>query len=321
MNDPVLITGAGTGIGLATALCLAQRGFRVFASVPELGQQEGVEAAARQYGVSVHVLQLDVTDGASVERAAEVVRSEAGGVYGIVHSAGLGLRGFFEDIAEEELRQLFDVNVFGVMAVTRAFLPDMRSQRRGRIVILSSSAGRIPTVTLSGYSASKFALEGFGESLSLEVAPFGIYVSLIEPGIVMTPHFTINRGRAQAAMRADSPYRDWFVQHEAFVDSVLKRRRITPAHVANVILEALTARRPKLRYIVGTGAKLMITMRRYLPEALFDYFYARGLTRMVTQPRQPAAELSSLALPGGNNIDYLGMDESARLHPEKDRSE
>jgi NAD(P)-dependent dehydrogenase (short-subunit alcohol dehydrogenase family) len=312
MPDAVLITGSGTGIGLATAIQLARRGFLVFASVPDLAQRDGIEAAAHKYGASVRILRLDVTDADSIRRAVDLVASETGGVYGVVHSAGIGLRGFFEDISEAELRRMFDVNVFGVMAVTRAVLPVMRAQRRGRIVILSSSAGRIPSVTLSGYSAGKFALEGFGESLSLEVGPFGIYVSLIEPGIVMTPHFTVHRGRAEAATKPDSPYYDWFKQHEALVDSILQQRRITPTDVARAIEKALTERRPSLRYVVGTGARLMIAFRRYLPVSLFERIYAGQLSRMVTRPRSLATDLSSLDLPGADDLDYLGIDARAR---------
>lgn len=312
MRESVLITGSGTGIGLATAIVLAQAGFRVYASVPDLAQGDSIEAAIRRFAVTVRILRLDVTEPDSIRQAVDVVMAETGPIYGVVHSAGLGLRGFFEDTSETEMRRLFDVNVFGVMAVTRAVLPVMRAHRCGRIVILSSSAGRIPSVTLSGYSAGKFALEGFGESLSLEVAPFGVRVSLIEPGIVMTPHFTVHRGRALAAANPDSPYHEWFKQHEALVDSILQRRRITPAHVASAVREALTAPQPKLRYIVGTGARLMIMLRRYLPDVLFESVYAGQLIRMVSRPRDPAAEFSSLALPGADEFDYLGIDAHAR---------
>ena len=298
MNDSegtvnsVLITGAGMGLGLATALYLAERGFKVYASVPDLSQQEGVDAAAAEQGVSLRVLQLDVTDQATIEAAVGTIIAECGGIYSLVNNAGLGLRGFFEDLSEEEIRRLFDVNVFGAMAVTRAVLPHMRHARRGRIVMISSAAGRIAEMTISAYSASKFALEGFGESLAQEVAPLGLYVSLIEPGLVMSSHFTINRGTAKAALDPHSPYYDWFVQHEKMVDRVLQTNRVTPTHTAQAVYRALTARRPKLRYVVGTGAKLFISLRRHMPGELFERVYFAQIIRRVTKPRVPARGLN-----------------------------
>ena len=295
MTDGVLVTGAGSGFGLAIALHLAQRGFQVYASVPEWEQREAVDAAAAERGVRLRVLRLDVTDRPSIESAVNAVLAEGSGLYGVVHSAGLGLRGFFEDLAETEIRRLFDVNVFGVMAVTRAVLPHMRTSRRGRIVIITSAGGRIASMTLSGYCAGKFALEGFGESLALEVAPLGVHVSLVEPGIVMTPHFTVRRGRARAATDPGSFYYPWFVQHEKIVDDILRAGRLTPLDVAEAAHRALADRRPKLRYVVGSRAKLLIALRRYLPGELFDRLYSRQLVRMVTRPARPAGGLSGLA--------------------------
>jgi len=283
MNNSILITGAGTGIGLATALHLAKRGFRVYASIPEMGQQEEMDRASAERGVSLRILQLDVTDQESIQSAVDTIIDESGGIYGVVNSAGLGMRGFFEDSSDEEIRRLFDVNVFGIMSVTRTVMRHMRLARRGRIVILSSSAGRIASMTISAYSAGKFALEGFGESLAMEVAPFGLYVSLIEPGLVMTPHFTTYRGQTKGAVDPDSPYYDWFIKHEKMVDEILATRRITPDDVAKTVSRALTARRPKLRYVVGWRAQLLISMRGHLPGELFERLYFKQLTRMVTK--------------------------------------
>jgi NAD(P)-dependent dehydrogenase (short-subunit alcohol dehydrogenase family) len=312
MGDSVLITGAGTGIGLATSLYLASRGFRVFASIPDLSQQPAVDAAAEQYGVQLRVLQLDVTDSSSIHSAIETINRESGNIFGLVNSAGLGLRGFFEDLSEAEIRRLFDTNVFGAMAVTRAVLPAMRGARRGRIVFITSAGGRIASLTISAYCASKFALEGFGETLALEIAPLNLQVSIIEPGLVMTPHFTTNRGRAQAATNPGSPYYAWFVQHEKMVDKILHSNHITPANVARAVHQSLTAKRPRLRYAVGWRAGLLLALHRHLPEELFRRIYARQLTRMVTKPLQPAGELSNLSLPGVWPTEYLGLDTAKR---------
>jgi len=307
MTDSVLITGAGTGFGLATALHLAKQRFRVYASVPDLSQQEAVEAAAAEYKVSLRVLHLDVTEQSSIQSAVDTIIAESGSIYGLVNNAGLGLRGFFEDLSEVEIRRLFDVNVFGAMAVTKAVLPSMRSVRRGRIVIISSAGGRIASMTLSAYCAGKFALEGFGEALALEVAPLRLHVSLIEPGLVMTPHFTVHRGRAVAALDPNSPYYVWFAQHEKMVDDILRTHRITPVDVAHAVHWALTAKRPKLRYVVGWRAKLLVALRRHLPGEIFEYVYFRQVIRLVTRPSQPAKALGELSLPG--SISTLGTAE------------
>lgn len=303
MTDSVLVTGAGSGFGLAAALTLAGRGFRVYASVPDLEQRAAVQAAAAERGVTLEVLRLDVTDRSSIESAVNAVVAGCGGIYGLVHSAGLGLRGFFEDLSDAEIRRLFDVNVFGVMAVTRATLPHMRTARRGRIVIITSAGGRIASMTLSGYCAGKFALEGFGESLALEVAPLGLSVCLVEPGLVFTPHFTVHRGRARAATDPRSFYYQWFVQHEKVVDDILRAGRLTPQDVADAVGRALTDRRPRLRYVVGWRVKLLIALRRYLPGELFERIYSRQLTRMVTRPAARADGLSDLASPGSHGLE------------------
>ncbi len=311
MADSILITGAGSGIGLATALLLAGRGFQVFATAPTPAQQADIEAAASAHGVALRVLPLDVTDEASITRAVETVVAEAGSLYGVVHSAGLGLRGFFEDISDEELRRLYDVNVFGVMAVTRALLPHLRAARRGHILIITSAGGRIASLTLSGYCSGKFALEGFGEALSLEMIPFGIHVSLIEPGLVMSPHFTVHRGRAKAATSPDSPYYRWFAQHEEMVDGILNANRITPADVAEVIHRALVARRPRLRYVVGWRAKLLISARKYLPGESFERIYRWRMRRTIFSSGAAPAHLNELAISGERPTEYLGLAREA----------
>jgi NAD(P)-dependent dehydrogenase (short-subunit alcohol dehydrogenase family) len=288
MADSVLITGAGTGFGLATALRLARRGLDVYATVPDMSQEGAVSAAAAEAGVHVHVLRLDVTDAKSVQAAVAAVVARSGGIHTVVNNAGLGLRGFFEDLADDEIRRLFDVNVFGAIAVTAAALPHLRAARRGRVVFVSSAGGRIGALSLSGYCASKFAVEGLAESLAMEVAPLGISVSLVEPGLVMTPHFTVNRGRARAAVDPASPYYDWFVRHETLVDEILRARRISADDVGAAIERAVTDRRPRLRYVVGRGARLMIALQRYLPAELFARLYSAQVLGEVRRPRPPA---------------------------------
>ena len=142
VRKTVLISGAGSGIGLASALYLSEHGFDVVAGVFDQAQQAEVEAAAAARHLSLRTVILDVTSADSIARAVDVVTATSGGLYGVVHSAGLGLRGFFEDLSEGEIRRLFDVNVLGVMALTSAVLPSMRAARQGRVIIIGSVAGR-----------------------------------------------------------------------------------------------------------------------------------------------------------------------------------
>jgi NAD(P)-dependent dehydrogenase (short-subunit alcohol dehydrogenase family) len=289
--DTVLVTGSSSGFGLETSLLLAERGFRVYATVEHEHECPAVLAAASQRGIALRALRLDVTDRASIDAAVAEIAAEAGAIFGLVNNAGLGLRGCFEDLSDEEIRRVFEVNVFGVMAVTQRVLPHMRAARRGRVVTISSIGGMIASFGLAGYCATKFAMEGFGEALSLELAPFGLHSILIEPGIVNTPHWTVNRGTAAAALDPRSPYYRMFQRHEAIADRRTATARTRPLDVARAVHEALTARRPRLRYVVGRPAGLALALRRYLPDELFERLYFGFLLRQITRdgmPRPPA---------------------------------
>ncbi|MEW6442562.1 MAG: SDR family oxidoreductase [bacterium] len=282
--DSVIVTGSGTGLGRETSLHLAGRGFAVYATVLNDEQARSLEAAARERKVSgLRVLPMDITDRASIESATETVLRETGGIYGLVNNAGIGLRGFFEDLAEPEIRRLFDTNVFGTMAVTRTVLPHMRAAGRGRIVMVTSIGGRIGSLAVSTYCATKFAQEGFGESLYQELLPLGIRVVLIEPAIVNTERWGIHRGVARGAQDPASPYHRWFQREEALASRISAAAPTQSADVARAIHRALAARRPKLRYMVGKRARLVFLMRRYLPEPLFDRVYFGGIVRYVTR--------------------------------------
>ena len=171
-------------------------------------------------------------------------------------------------------------------------------------------------MTLSAYCAGKFALEGFAEALALEVAPLGLSVSLIEPGLVLTPHFTANRGRGRGATSPESPYYAWFVQHEKMVEDILRKNRITPLDVAKAVHKAFLAPRPKLRYVVGWRAKLLISLRRHLPGKIFERLYFRQVIRLVTRPREPTGRLNALSLDSVRPADSLAPH-SAQENGEK----
>jgi NAD(P)-dependent dehydrogenase (short-subunit alcohol dehydrogenase family) len=290
-GDAVIVTGSSTGLGLETALHLAGAGFRVYATLRELAHRDEVLAAAKQRGVELRVVHLDLTDRASIEHAVETVVGECGGVFGLVNNGGIGLRGSVEDCSEDEVRQVFEANVFGTIAVTRAVLPHMRSANSGRVITVSSIGGRVCGFGVAVYCASKFAEEGLAEGLALELAPFGIQSVLVEPGMIKTDRWSGHRGTAQQAMDSDSPYYQRFWASEAIADRIVERSRTRPADVADAIHQALTADRPRMRYVVGRGASAVVLLRRYLPETLFERLYFGGhlrrLDRRVRTPQSP----------------------------------
>ena len=284
--DTVLITGSSTGLGLETALYLSEQGYRVYATMRDASQSAELLDAAAQRRVDVEVLPLDVTDSASIDDAVARVIDEAGTIFGLVNNAGIGLRGCFEDLSEAEIRQVFEANVFGTMAVTRRVLPSMRAAGRGRVVTITSVGGRIATFGLSAYCATKFAQEGFAESLALELAPFGLHSILVEPGMIKTSRWTVNRGTAAGALDSRSPYAELFRRHEALSDRFVDSRRTQPIDVAKAVHSALTAKRPRLRYVVGRPAAAALSLRRHLPGELFERLYFGSLLRQIA--REPA---------------------------------
>jgi NAD(P)-dependent dehydrogenase (short-subunit alcohol dehydrogenase family) len=278
----VLVTGASSGIGLEIAVFLARQGYRVYATMRNLDRRAELDAAATRHKVELDVLQLDITDDASIHEAVRTIAGRSGALYGLVNNAGAILRGYFEDVSDQELRGVFESNVFGTLALTRAVLPMMREARRGRVIIMSSTGGRLGSPGNSAYCASKFALEGFAECLLQAMVLFDVQVSLVEPGFVSTELFGRNRHIASRAMAADGPYRAWFQKLEQLTDEEVKSAVVTPTDVAKVVFEILEAKRPRLRYLVGTRGRFLINLRRYLPGEIFDHFWIREMTRRVT---------------------------------------
>lgn len=282
MTSKVLITGAGTGLGLETALTLAERGFNVYASVLDAAQQARVIEEASQRGVTLHAPIMDVTDEAAVQATVEAITATEGAFLGVVHNAGISLRGYFEDCDDDEIRKVFEVNLMGAMVVTRAVLPTMRQAGSGRLIFVSSVGARVASMGRTAYCASKFALEGFAESLMQEITPLGIHVSIVEPAIIKTERWTVHRGIARRAQDPSSPYYAWFQRQEQLADELVRTSPTTPEQVADTIYRALTEQRPRLRYIVGKRARLVITLRRYLPGELFERFYFGEAMKRVT---------------------------------------
>lgn len=280
-GDPVIVTGSGTGIGLETSLHLAAAGFRVYATVRNPDQRVGLLATASERGVELEILTLDLTDRTSIAAAIATVVSDTGRIFGLVNNGGVGLRGCTEDCSEQEIRLLFETNVLGTIAVTQAVIPHMREAGCGRIVTVSSVGGRVPGFGVTMYCASKFAQEGFGEGLAQELAPLGIQSVIIEPGIIKTTRWSRHRGTAARANDPSSPYHELFWASETIADKLVERSSTRPEHVASAIAEALSAKQPRMRYVVGRGASLVIALRRYMPQGLFERLYFGGHIRRV----------------------------------------
>jgi NAD(P)-dependent dehydrogenase (short-subunit alcohol dehydrogenase family) len=271
-----LITGASTGIGRATALRLAASGWTVLAGVRKAADGEALRSAG---GERVLALELDVTDRAQIAAAAERVGELApGGLDALVNNAGIGIGGPLELISEESLRAQFDVNVFGQVAVTRALLGALRVAR-GRIVIVSSIGGRVALPFSAPYGASKHALEAIGDALRGELHSSQVKVILIEPGSVATPIWGKSRAEAEQVRIPPELEKQYGHVPAAFEKALhqTERRGVAPELVASTIERALTARRPRTRYLVGRDARAMVLGKTLLPDRVFDLIVRRAM--------------------------------------------
>lgn len=282
MSKSILITGAGTGLGLETALYLSRHGYRVYATIPLEDQRPHVEDRAREEGCQLRIIPLDVTRDSTIQRALESVLNESGSLDAVVNNAGISLRGYFEDCLDEEIRRVIEINVYGSMKVTRLALPLMRRARKGRLIFVSSIGGLIGSMARTAYCASKFAIEGFAEALSQEVKPFGIQVSIVEPAIIATERWTIHRGVARNAGNPESPYYQWFQREEELANRLVESSPTKRVDVAETIKKMLESSRPPLRRVVGRRAALAARLRRYLPGEIFErVFFGQAIKRVT----------------------------------------
>jgi NAD(P)-dependent dehydrogenase (short-subunit alcohol dehydrogenase family) len=271
-----LITGASSGFGLLTAVTLARHGWRVLATMRDLARREKLEAAARAAGVldRIEFHALDVTSAAQIAALAELVAARPGPLDAIVNNAGFAMAGFADDVSDAELRRQFDTNFFGTVAVTRAFLPQLRRQGAGHIVILSSISGRMGFPGVSSYAASKFALEGWAETLRLEMKPLGIQVVLVEPGAFSTDIWTRNANISAGTMDPASPNAARIAKWRVRMEST--KPKANPQVVADGIAAILENPRPRLRYVFGTDAKMGVLLRSLLPWGALERFLIKA---------------------------------------------
>ena len=270
MSSTFLVTGASSGIGAATVKRLAAGGHDVIAGVrkPEDGERLGVRW-----------LRVDVTDAASIEAAAAEVGDR---LDGLVNNAGVAVTAPLELIPIDELRRQMEINLIGQVAVTQAFIPALRNAR-GRIVNMSSIGGKIALPLAGPYAASKFALEAVSDSLRRELRPFGIRVAVIEPGAILTPIWDKGEdeaGRVLAQVgeeKVERLYGPLVAGLRAEVEKIKGGRGSEPDEVAKAVEHALTADKPRTRYLVGMDAKLRAKAAKVLPDRVLDAAIARQL--------------------------------------------
>jgi NAD(P)-dependent dehydrogenase (short-subunit alcohol dehydrogenase family) len=270
-----LITGSSSGIGLETSVYLARRGYTVWATMRSLEKAGELQKIVQSEKLPIEIAPLDVCDDSSVKNAVEKILQKSGRIDVLVNNAGYGVRGAVEEVSLAEWQKQFETNFFGVIRVTQAVLPQMRQQRSGVIVNISSVLGRFALPFSGPYVSSKFALEGFSETLRYELAPWGIKVILIEPGFIATK-FQENAQLSQAAQREDSPYA-LFKQASGRRVQRNIYRAAPPETVAATIYRAITQPNPKLRYGVGRDARFVLPLRRFLPAGLFERILKRQL--------------------------------------------
>lgn len=268
----VLITGGTDGLGKAAALLLARRGYFVFAAGRSADKREELDRLAHQEHLPIRTLVMDVCDNASVQIGVELVLEKGAGIDVLINNAGVGYLAVIEELRMEDLRQQFDVNLFGVLRVTQAVQPHMRQRRHGRILMMSSAAGLVSPPTYGAYSSSKHALEGFADALRLEMYSFGVEVILIEPGYIVTNfQQTVKElARPYFERAKSSPYAKVYAGAAAGSEEGRQQSKSTPEDCAKVILKAIEAAHPKARYTVTPMARWLAIGKRILSDAMLD---------------------------------------------------
>jgi NAD(P)-dependent dehydrogenase (short-subunit alcohol dehydrogenase family) len=272
-----IVTGSSSGIGLETSVSLAQNGFLTYATMRNLDKSSIIKTAADNESLPIKVVQLNVADNRMINNAIQAIVSEAGRIDILVNNAGYGLVGAFEDLSiDDEIKNQYETNVFGLMRVTQAVLPIMRRQKSGIIVNVSSGAGLFGYPGGSAYVSTKFAVEGLSESMAYELEPFGIKVVLIEPGFIKT-NFANAMVLAKKAQDPSSPYSEMMQRIQANSNEMAKNASSVDV-VSKAILEAVTSKSPNLRYLVGKDVEAWAANKKTMGDAEFHNMM-QNLTR------------------------------------------
>lgn len=266
-KEVVVITGASSGFGLCIALEFAKENYDVIATMRDANKEAQLMEEARKLGVesNITILIVDVTDEVSIDELTEYVKQK-GRVDILINNAGFASAGFVEEIPIHEYKQQFETNFFGTILLTQKILPIMREREQchGKIIMMSSISGQVGFPGLSPYVSSKFALEGWSESLRLELLPFSIYVSIIEPGSFRTNIWSSGKKITEKSLLPDSPYRKQMVSLEKYLQSSSQNYG-DPIQVAKKLVTISKNNSPKLRYTVGKGVRETVILKKIFP--------------------------------------------------------
>ncbi len=263
MKQVALITGASSGIGKESARLLINRGYIVYAAARRIEKMSDLQA------LGVNLIELDITREDSLQQAVSKIISAEQRIDILVNNAGYGSYGSLEDVPLEEARYQFEVNIFGLARLTQMVLPHMRKQGSGRIINISSMGGKFGEPHGAWYHATKFALEGLSDSLRMELKQFGIEVVIIQPGAIKTEWNKIARENLMK-VSGNTAYKELAEKHSRFLEKGDGRMGSEPLVIAQTILKAITASKPKTRYVAGAGARPMLFLKKILPDRMFD---------------------------------------------------
>ncbi len=270
----VIITGASAGIGEAASYMLAREGALIVLVARRRERLEQMKGEIEASGGSALAIPADITRDEDRERIVRETLGMTGRIDALVNNAGYGQRGPIEMVPIENIRRNFETNLFSLIALTQLVIPIMRKQRSGRIVNVSSVAGRVARPLSSVYDATKHALEAVSDGLRGELAPFGIKVVVIEPGFIVTEFLQVANEVSKPIVEKESPYAPFY---ENFKQGYERMRRMAgkPDDIAELIMRSLTSEHPRPRYAAPRHARLAIAAKRFLPERLFDYVLNR----------------------------------------------
>ncbi|WP_206076352.1 oxidoreductase [Marinitoga lauensis] len=264
MNEVVLITGASSGMGKETAILLKENGYIVYGAARNMDKMKDLET----YGINI--LYLDITDEYSIQKCVGEILKKEGKIDILINNAGYGSYGAIEDVPIEEAKRQFEVNIFGLARITQLVLPNMRKNKKGKIINISSIGGKMYTPFGGWYHATKHALEGFSDCLRYEVKDFGIDVIIIEPGGIKTP-WGIIAAENLRKRSLNGPYAKKAKKIADSMEKMYSKKNLThPNVIAKTILKAIKAKNPKTRYLKGYMAKSSVFIRNLLGDKIFD---------------------------------------------------
>lgn len=275
-----LVTGTSSGFGLLISIELAKIGFHVIATMRDMNRRGDLLEVAQSHGLSacIECLPLDVTDHQAIRNTVRQVIDQHGRIDVLVNNAGISLGGFVEEIPYADWVHAMDTNFFGIVVMTQEVLPHMRAAKSGKIINISSVSGRLGFPGYGPYAASKFALEGFSESLRFEMLPYGIHVSLVEPGAYQTAIWSKGFDSIALLTKADSPYQKPLAAIVDYGKNLVKHAS-DPRDVAKTVVRIVQSRYPRLRYAQGKGALVAIWGKALLPWKWFEQILLRQLRK------------------------------------------